>query len=269
MLYGPKAGGAWPGGVSLVGPAGATGATGATGPAGPTGATGATGAPGTAGPAGNTVLSGTTAPANGVGVDGDYYINTSTNMLYGPKAGGVWPAGISLVGPAGATGATGATGAAGPAGSTGATGATGATGPAGATVTVGTIFVSRFGAPPSLLTDFYMPISGLTTGTLSYQFYNRQATTMPASCTFSSIYVSGTITSSSPPPNTTVTVTLWKNGAATPLSTSVALSTQDVSVTSSSSANPVSVSPSDTVALQVHVSDTTAVELINVSTVCQ
>lgn len=39
-IFGPKSGGSWPSGVSLVGP---TGATGATGPTGPTGATGPTG----------------------------------------------------------------------------------------------------------------------------------------------------------------------------------------------------------------------------------
>ncbi|CAB4878441.1 unannotated protein [freshwater metagenome] len=42
-------------------------------------------------------------------------------MIYGPKAGGVWPSGASLVGPTGLTGAAGA------AGATGATGAAGDT----------------------------------------------------------------------------------------------------------------------------------------------
>ncbi len=47
---------------------------------------------------GSSVLSGTAAPTT-EGVDGDFYIRTTTNYLYGPKAGGVWPAGVSLVGP--------------------------------------------------------------------------------------------------------------------------------------------------------------------------
>src|SRR6185437_9605298 len=105
------------GAPGAAGPTGATGAQGDAGPAGPTGATGATGL------AGNTVLNGSGAPDNGVGVDGDFYVDTATNQLYGPKAGGAWPgSGISIVGPAGATGATG------PAGATGAAGATGSAG---------------------------------------------------------------------------------------------------------------------------------------------
>lgn len=103
---------------SLVGPTGATGATGATGPkgdtgdTGPAGATGATGpagsdgAPGADGADGNTILYGTAAPTT-EGVDGDFYIRTTTNFIYGPKAAGTWPAGVSLVGPAGADGADG------------------------------------------------------------------------------------------------------------------------------------------------------------------
>jgi trimeric autotransporter adhesin len=105
---------------TIAGPAGNTGATGATGA---TGDIGPTGAPSTvAGPAGNTgatgatgasVLNGTVVPSSGIGADGDFYINTATNILYGPKSSGVWPGtGISLVGPIGNTGSTGATGAA-------------------------------------------------------------------------------------------------------------------------------------------------------------
>lgn len=107
------------------GPQGPEGPEGPQGPAGPTGPTGATGPAGADGTDGNTVLYGTAAPTT-EGVDGDFYIRTTTNFIYGPKAGGVWPSGTSIVGPTGATGATGATGPAGP------TGATGATGPAGA-----------------------------------------------------------------------------------------------------------------------------------------
>ncbi|NDB36338.1 MAG: hypothetical protein EB023_13595, partial [Flavobacteriia bacterium] len=52
----------------------------------------------------------------GTGVNGDFYINTATNELFGPKANGTWPAGVSLVGAQGATGATGLTGPQGPSG---------------------------------------------------------------------------------------------------------------------------------------------------------
>jgi hypothetical protein len=143
------------GNVGATGPAGAagaTGATGATGPAGPagpqgpagaTGATGPTGLTGAAGPVGpsgatgpagtngNSVLNGATAPNNNQGVNGDFFINTATNTIYGPKANGAWPAGVSLVGSQGPTGATGLQGPAGAAGATGPAGATGLQGPAG------------------------------------------------------------------------------------------------------------------------------------------
>jgi hypothetical protein len=37
------------------------------------------------------VLNGTAGPANSMGSDGDFYLNTSTYCLYGPKAAGMWP----------------------------------------------------------------------------------------------------------------------------------------------------------------------------------
>jgi hypothetical protein len=77
-----------------------------TGPAGPQGTPGTNGVNGTNG---KTILNGTTDPSNlSTGTDGDFYINTSTLMFFGPKAGGVWPAGISLAGTDGATGPAGA-----------------------------------------------------------------------------------------------------------------------------------------------------------------
>lgn len=118
---------------------GAVGQQGPQGIQGLTGATGSQGATGVAGANGKTVLNGTANPVSGTGTDGDFYINTSTNRLFGPKAGGAWSgSGVALVGPTGATGATGPQGAAGQTGATGATGLqgiqglTGATGPAGA-----------------------------------------------------------------------------------------------------------------------------------------
>jgi len=148
MFFGPKANGSWPNGISLVGPQGSAGATGSQGPAGPQGPTGltgpigpqgsagtqgSTGATGVAGADGKSVLNGTSNPTT-QGVNGDFYINTSSNTLFGPKANGTWPAGVSLVGPqgpAGVQGATGLTGQTGPAGATGPTGATGAQGATG------------------------------------------------------------------------------------------------------------------------------------------
>lgn len=92
-LFGPKTAGAWASGVSLVGP------TGAQGPAG------ADGIAGTNGIDGKSILNGTSNPDAVTGVDGDFYINTVTNTLFGPKVAGAWASGVSLVGPAGSNAA--------------------------------------------------------------------------------------------------------------------------------------------------------------------
>ena len=125
------------GNAGATGPTGLTGATGpqglagATGLQGPAGAQGIAGTNGINGTNGTAVLNGNANPAAGTGVNGDFYINTATNTIYGPKANGAWPAGVSLVGPAGVAGPQGPAGATGPAGPTGPTGLTGATGSAG------------------------------------------------------------------------------------------------------------------------------------------
>ena len=99
----------------------------------------------------NTVLSGAGVPAKTLGIDGDFYIDTKTMNMYGPKKNNSWPLPVSLRGPqgpagiagsdgknastssvsAGAAGAAGPQGPAGPAGPKGETGATGPQGPAG------------------------------------------------------------------------------------------------------------------------------------------
>ena len=119
----------------------------------------------------NTILNGKGAPSNSLGINGDFYIDTRSLLISGPKANGKWPAARSLqgangidgkdgtsvknvtttsniagpIGPkgepgqkgldgvAGVAGAQGLSGAAGPAGS----GATGAQGPAGVTGSAG------------------------------------------------------------------------------------------------------------------------------------
>lgn len=65
------------------------------------GLVGATGLQGTPGVDGKTILNGTSNPTSIIGNNGDFFINTSTNTLFGPKANGNWPVGVSLVGPAG------------------------------------------------------------------------------------------------------------------------------------------------------------------------
>jgi hypothetical protein len=94
VLFGPKAAGSWPGsGTSLIGADGVDGLD------------------------GNTILNGTSDPTT-EGVNGDFYLNTNTNTIFGPKSGGTWQSGTSLVGPTGASGSDGADGADGSDGNT-------------------------------------------------------------------------------------------------------------------------------------------------------
>lgn len=142
----PSTGGTGPTGAT--GPAGPTGPTGAQGPTGPaggptgptgaTGPTGPTGATGPTGPQGDNVewLAGSGAPGGGLGQDGDFYLDTSTGDVYGPKTGGAWGSPIlNITGPTGPTGAAGSTGITGATGATGSQGPTGAQGPTGPTGT--------------------------------------------------------------------------------------------------------------------------------------
>ena len=99
----------------------------------------------------NTVLSGAGVPAKSLGIDGDFYIDTKSMNMYGPKKNNSWPLPVSMRGPqgpagiagadgknasassvsAGTAGPAGPQGPAGPAGPKGETGATGPQGPAG------------------------------------------------------------------------------------------------------------------------------------------
>ena len=88
-IYGPKAT-TWPAGEPLGGGVG-----------------GADGADGAVGLDGKTVLSGSGVPDNGAdGADGDFYIDTDTWNIFGPKTLGVWPAGTALIGQDGEDGNT-------------------------------------------------------------------------------------------------------------------------------------------------------------------
>ncbi len=87
----------------FIGPAGADGTNGTNGTDGTDGIDGTNGADG------KTVLSGIIDPTT-EGVDGDFYINTATSMIFGPRSAGTWPAGVSLVGPAGTPGTDGTDG---------------------------------------------------------------------------------------------------------------------------------------------------------------
>jgi hypothetical protein len=67
---------------------------------------------------GSGIITVTAPPTSGIGRNGEYalFANSGNPILYGPKAGGAWPAGVNLRGPTGPTGSTGATGPAGAAG---------------------------------------------------------------------------------------------------------------------------------------------------------
>ena len=110
----------------------------------------------------NTVLNGKGAPSNTLGINGDFYIDTRSLLISGPKTKGKWPAPRSLqgangtngtdgrngtdaknistassvagpAGPQGERGEKGTDGVAGSSGAAGAAGVSGSTGPAGAT----------------------------------------------------------------------------------------------------------------------------------------
>ncbi len=120
---GPKGDAGPQGAIGMAGPVGPQG------PAGPQGAPGPMGATGVAGADGKALLYGGSDPAAGMGNDGDFYLNTATHALFGPKSSGAWPStGVSLVGPQGDTGLQGV---AGPKGDTGAQGVAGPIGPKG------------------------------------------------------------------------------------------------------------------------------------------
>ena len=59
---------------------------------------------------GNTILNGTEVPDSGLGVDGDFYLRTSTLDFYGPKTMGAWGSPVSIKGETGSvTSASGLT----------------------------------------------------------------------------------------------------------------------------------------------------------------
>ena len=53
--------------------------------------------PGPQGPAGRTILNGTGAPANNLGLTGDFYYNTATTDFYGPKLSDTTWAGATII----------------------------------------------------------------------------------------------------------------------------------------------------------------------------
>jgi len=70
-IFGPRKFGEWGTGVSLIGPSGTNG---------------------------NTILNGPSNPTGLIGVDGDFYIQTTDGLIYGPKSMGVWGLATSIIG---------------------------------------------------------------------------------------------------------------------------------------------------------------------------
>jgi hypothetical protein len=87
------------------------------GPQGPQGVQGPQGNPGTPGTNGSVIYAGAGAPQPATGVAGDYFFDTATGTMYGPKTTS-WPGtGTVLKGAQGAQGQPGSPGAQGPRGS--------------------------------------------------------------------------------------------------------------------------------------------------------
>jgi hypothetical protein len=75
-----------------------------TGSKGATGPQGVAGPQGQAGPVGSRIYSGAGAPADTLGLPGDYYIDDQASALYGPKTVSGWGTAISLKGAPGVPG---------------------------------------------------------------------------------------------------------------------------------------------------------------------
>jgi hypothetical protein len=58
----------------------------------------------------NTILNGRGSPKSSLGIDGDFYIDTRSLLIYGPKKNGKWPTPQSIQGPTGPSGSDGRNG---------------------------------------------------------------------------------------------------------------------------------------------------------------
>lgn len=70
-----------PQGIGIQGPQGPPGPS-IQGPVGPVGPNGTPG---------SVIYSGVGVPSNAIGINGDYYLDTASALMYGPKAANVWP----------------------------------------------------------------------------------------------------------------------------------------------------------------------------------
>jgi hypothetical protein len=133
QIFGPKTASGWGIGVSMIGAQGVDG---------------------------RTILNGSTNPSFALGLVGDFYINTATSLLFGPKTSGGWGNGLSLIGPQGPIGSQGPQGIQGQQGIQGAQGVPGLQGNAG-TDGISIQWLGTFGsnpASPSLNQAYYNSI---------------------------------------------------------------------------------------------------------------
>lgn len=101
-IYGPRLAGVWGAGSAMIGEVGPIGKT------------------------GSALISGVTAPDTQTGFVGDFYLDITTKIIYGPKSDRAgWGVGSSITGPQGPAGSQGPTGATGAAGAPGGFGAYG------------------------------------------------------------------------------------------------------------------------------------------------
>ncbi len=193
------------------------------------------------------------APAANFGVDGDFYLETTTFAVYGPKSSGTWPGGTqSLIGPQGPIGPEGPQGQTGPEGAqgtqgvpgiqgpTGVIGAVGPAGPAGAQGPQGapgdgSVFTGSLTFIDPSDTAAFIPLSG----TSAVAAEPDAATALPLGGTLSGF--TGAVT----PRAGTVTLTVRVNGSDTGLACTLA----NMIAACTAPATPVTVSAGDSVSI--------------------
>ena len=243
------------GATGATGAAGANGQDGADGAAGAAGANGQDGAAGIPGSDGNGIHNGTGAPGNSLGIDGDFYLDTTAFTVYGPKVSGSWSGGSqSLIGPQGPIGPQGiqgfqgnqgfqgiqgSTGAVGLQGLVGPVGATGPAGPAGPAGSPGPapVFTGALSFVDAADTSGFITVSG---GNTIVSGISDAEIAMPREGSLSGLNVAVT------PRDGTVTLTLWVNGVTSGLACTV----PDRQPTCASAGPPVRIEPGDNVGLR-------------------
>jgi hypothetical protein len=258
-----------PGLTGSPGSAGSQGVQGIQGIAGTAGAPGGPGGTGAIGPIGPPLSfqgtwSNVTTYATGdaVFMNGSSYISLSGgNIGNTPTNGAPWAlfAQQGSIGATGAVGTNGTNGTNGTPGTNGTQGLQGVIGPAGAA------------GPPQMFVAQFSNIAAATSfaglnGPITNQTIGAVATIMPSACTFNAFYVAGTITGSVAPD--TLTLTVMKNGVATSMTVSMALSVAGTTVVMTDTSHPFSVVAGDSVAIQVFQTNFTG-PLVRVSATTQ